>query len=319
MAIIGCGRMGRVHAERVLLHGGARIVALYDANRVAAVRLQQDQLRDAAVFDDLDALLDHSRATAAVICTPTTSHFDQIRACRARGLHVLCEKPLAESRERIEALIADVAAGGPHAMLAYQRRFWSTHRTLRREVRSGRWGPVRAVTSHNVEHWQPTIAGTWRDDPQINIGGFVGDAGSHKIDAVFHVTGLNPVEVFARSWNCGSLVEVVTSVSAVLEGDVPLCMDFIGHAQYLGEDLHIHCAEADLMIRDRRVWIARNNRVEPLENAEPDSHPIAGFIELLQGETPNAAPFSCARPVFDFTQAVLESSRRKCAVPLSGT
>lgn len=308
-AIIGCGRMGRLHTERLHADGRARVVALFDQDRAVADRLRQEFAPGAAVRDSLSALLASDDLDAAVICTPTTSHHDQVVACRARGLHILCEKPLAESRERIVALIAEADRGGPHCSLAYQRRYWSTFRTLRREVQSGRWGPVRAVTSHNVEHWQATIGGTWRDDPAINVGGFVGDAGSHKLDAVFYVTGLNAVEAFARSWNCGSRVEVVSSVSAVLEGDVPLCIDFIGHAQYLGEDLHVHCAEADLMIRDRRVWIARRNQVEPLTDLEPESNPDAGFLDLLAGMGPNVAPFDCALPVFDLTRAILESSR----------
>jgi predicted dehydrogenase len=133
---------------------------------------------------------------------------------------------------------------------------------------------------------------------------------------VFYVTGLAPREVFARSWNCGSRVPVVTSLSAVLEGDVPLSMDFIGHAQYLGEDLHIHCAEADLMVRDRRVWIARNNRIEPLEPVEPDSDPDRGFLDLLDGAAPNVAPFESARPVCDVTLAVLESAQSGRSVRL---
>ena len=83
---------------------------------------------------------------------------------------------LAESRERTVALLDDARRGGPHCSLAYQRRCWSTYRTLKREVESGRWGPVRAVTSHNVENWRQTIAGTWRDDPAANPGGFLGDA-----------------------------------------------------------------------------------------------------------------------------------------------
>ena len=318
-AIIGCGRMGRLHTERLHTDGRGLVVGLFDQDRAIAERLRADTAPEASVCDDLASLLQTPDLDAAVICTPTTSHFDQTLACRERGLHVLCEKPLAESRERIVALIEESLRPGPHCMLAYQRRFWSTFRTLRREVQSGRWGPVRAVTSHNVEHWQPTIPGTWRDDPSINLGGFVGDAGSHKLDAVFYVTGLAPREVFARNWNCGSRVPIVSSVSAVLEGDVPLCMDFIGHAQYLGEDLHVHCAEADLMVRDRRVWIARGNRLEPLENVEPESDPDRGFLDLLDGIGPNVAPFECARSVYESTVAILESSRTGRSVDVAGT
>ncbi len=307
--IIGCGRMGRAHARRLGRDRRAQTVALCDPHHTVAERLRQDLARDALVFSNLDELLDRADLDAAIICTPTTEHRDQVLACRERGLSVLCEKPLAESRERICELIRIAEREAAVTSLAYQRRYWSTYRTLKREVESGRWGAVRSVTSHNVEKWQQTIAGTWRDDPQVNIGGFVGDAGSHKIDALFYVTGLRPLEVFARSWKCGSHVQVVSSVSAVLEGDVPLCMDFVGNAQYLGEDFHVHCESADLMIRDRKVWIAENNQVRRIEHVEPDSNPTIGFLDLLDGETENIAPFSCALPVFDLTEAIRESSR----------
>ncbi|MEZ6046460.1 MAG: hypothetical protein R3C11_12990 [Planctomycetaceae bacterium] len=46
------------------------------------------------------------------------------------------------------------------------------------------------------------------DDPLSNRGGFVGDAGSHKIDCLFYATGLEPVEVLAWTDCCGSKVEI---------------------------------------------------------------------------------------------------------------
>lgn len=308
--------MGRAHAQRLVDDGRGRVAAVCDPNRAVALQLRDEVAGGAEVFGDLHGMLNRVDLDAAIICTPTTAHRDQVVACRERGLAVLCEKPLAESRERIEELVRVSESDGPVTSLAYQRRYWSTYRTLKREVESGRWGAVRSITSHNVENWQRTIAGTWRDDPQINVGGFVGDAGSHKIDTVFYVTGLRPVEVFARSWNSGSRVEVISSVSAVLEGDVPLCMDFIGNAQYLGEDLHVHCERADLMIRDRQAWIAEDGRVRRIENVEPDSNPTIGFLDLLDGRCGNIAPFSCAQPVFDLTVAILESSRTGQVVEL---
>src|SRR5207249_2486978 len=145
------------------------------------------------------------------------------------------------------------------------------YRTLRREVQSGRYGAVQSVTTHNSERWQQTIAGTWRDDPQVNPGGFLGDAGSHKIDMLFHVTGLQPVEVFAHTDRCGSGVQIVTTISGRWSGDVSLSMNLIGNAQHWREDFQIHCAEADLAIRDNRLWIGRDNRFEAFENLEAGS------------------------------------------------
>ena len=71
-------------------------------------------------------------------------------------------------------------------------------------------------------------------------------------------------------------------------------MDFIGNAQHLGEVFSVHCAEADLMIRDGQVWIARENRLEPIANLEPESDPVTGFLDYLDGKIENPVPFSAA-------------------------
>ena len=175
-----------------------------------------------------------------------------------------------------------------------------------------------AVLSFTTEGWQQTIAGTWRDDPEKNLGGFIGDAGSHKIDAAFFVTGLAPTEVFARSDKCGSRVETTASVSALLTGGVPLTMDFVGNAQEFRETLAVHCAEADLMYRDGDLWIARNGRSEKLAATEPGSTPVAGFLDHLLNAAENFAPPECALPVFDLTWGILESARTGTSVTVPG-
>ena len=339
VGILGCGRMGRVHAERLRNTGRVEIAALYDANVDAAQVLRNSLAPQAAIVASSDELCETDGLDAVVICSPTHLHVPQVEAAVEGGLHVLCEKPLADTAEGLERLIAKVGnvpvrrtslsveeaetstldrQGCPsyaqHLVLAYQRRFWGTYRTLHREVQSGRYGAIRAVTSHNAERWQQTIGGTWRDDPAMNPGGFLGDAGSHKLDALFYVTGLQPEEVFARAQRCGSHVEIVVSLTGLLSGDVPLTMDFVGSAEHQTEDLTIHCEEADLMVRDWRVWIARGNIVEPLEPLQPTSDPATGFIAVLDDKLENPAPFSIARPVWDLTQMTLESARTGAVV-----
>jgi len=309
LALVGCGQIGRLHAERIVADGRTTIVALCDPLRANAARLQAEFARDATIFSNVDELLDGCHADVAVVCTPTNQHFEQVELLRGRGIHVLCEKPLAETRDRIVGLIEGSQSGNPALSVAYQRRCWSVYRTLKREVQSGRHGPVRSVTTQVAERWQQTIAGTWRDDPNFNPGGFVGDAGSHKIDIVFFVTGLAPREAFAHSDRRGSRVEIATTVSARLENDVSLAMSFIGDSQHFREDFHVHCAEADLLYRDGRVFIARRNQIEPIADLEPESNPNTAFLDLVTGKVPNFAPPAVALPVWDFTQAILESAR----------
>ncbi|MSR59184.1 MAG: Gfo/Idh/MocA family oxidoreductase [Planctomycetaceae bacterium] len=316
LAIVGCGQIGRLHAERLVADRRGRIVALCDPVPANAERLRETLAPEALVVTDFSQLAASGVVDAAFVCTPTNQHFDQVLQLRESGVHVLSEKPLADSRERIVQLIEAAAQGGPLLCVAYQRRCWSTVRTLRREVHSGRHGPVLSITSHNAERWQQTIDASWRDDPQFNPGGFIGDAGSHKLDMVFFVTGLAPQEVFAHSDRRGSHVEIVTTLSARLQGDVSLSMNFIGDAQHFREDFHVHCAEADLLLRDGTLWIARENQVSKISPLEPESNPDAAFIDCLTAGTANFAPAQVALPVWDFTQAVLESARTGTVIRL---
>lgn len=319
-AILGCGRMGRHHSEQLIADGRGQVVALLDADRTTADSLQQSLWPNARVCSTFAELIGLEDVDAAIICTPTVEHSVQAHACLGKGWHVLCEKPLAATRDQILALIAagQRAAERKQAFsLGYQRRHTALYRTLRREVRSGKWGRIRAVVSHNVENWQPTIPGTWRDDPQRNPGGFLTDAGSHKLDQLFFVTGLQPREVFARSQTWGSHVEIVTSASALLENDVTATIDFIGHAQYLGEDLAIHCEHADLMIRHGELWIGLTGKMERLPVDEPDSNPVASLLDTILNGAEDRSPPSAALPVFDLTQAMLQSSRTTQLVKLA--
>jgi myo-inositol 2-dehydrogenase/D-chiro-inositol 1-dehydrogenase len=142
-AVLGCGRMGRHHAQMLIEDGRGEIVALYDAQPAAAELLRHEYCPTARVADRLESLVAFDAVDAAIICTPTAEHHRQATACLERGWHLLCEKPLAANRSEILDLIAraDVARkAGQVFSLGYQRRHTALYRTIRREVRSGQWG-----------------------------------------------------------------------------------------------------------------------------------------------------------------------------------
>ncbi len=292
-------------------------MALLDRSLAAAADLQSALWPQAEVCRTEDELFDRDGIDAVILCTPTVEHFSQAMRSLDRGWHVLCEKPLAATRQHIIDLVsrADTAhAAGQAFSLGYQRRHLAIYRTLRREVRSARWGAVRAIVSHNAENWQATIPGTWRDDPRQNDGGFITDAGSHKLDSLFYVTGLQPCEVYARCQRWGSQVEIVASASALLSDGVAATISFVGHAQRLSEELHVHCEQADLLIRDEQLWIAQNGRQERLAVDEPESSPVVGLLETILRNAPEISPPVAALPVYDLTQAILKSGRLRVPV-----
>jgi len=312
LVLVGCGQIARLHAQRIQNDGRGELIALFDPNVDNATRIQTEFAPAARIysrFEDLTINAANSAIDAAIICTPTQRHFDDVRECRRQGWPVLCEKPLADTKERIEQLIRETQTGGPLLTVAYQRRHQAIYRTLRREIQSGKWGRILAVASHNCEHWEQlqALPGTWRDDPQQNPGGYLGDAGSHKLDILFNMTELLPTEVFAVSSKSQRHVEIVTMVSAKLTGDVPLGMTFLGNAHHFAEYLQIVCEQADFKLVDNELYRGTIGSFERVQDLEPESNPVSDFLNQLLLGTKNTAPAECALPVFQFTSGVLQS------------
>jgi predicted dehydrogenase len=345
--IVGCGGIAPFHLEPLSRDPRARIVGLCDPNKdnLEAVRLRFAP--DALVGEDLASLVERVEPDAAVVLSPTQLHFEHVTTLLERGVPTLCEKPLAESRSRIARLVELSRDGGVPLSIAYQRRTFATYRTLRREVLSGRWGKVRSVTSLSTERWIQVYGGTWRDDSRFNPGGFVGDAGSHKVDMLFFTTGLAPRQVVAHSQRRGHGVDVVTNAVGVLGEDTSLAMISVGDASHYREELTVHLDHADFLIRDGKLLIARNNRIDEVRavgtwdapaawagagsphardqvavadessappTLEPGSTPVVAFLDHLLAAAPNVAPPEIALPVWDFTAALMRSAREGRAV-----
>jgi predicted dehydrogenase len=104
VAVIGCGRMGRLHARVYSQIPGVTLVGVYDANLDAAKATAAEYGGEG--FDSIDRLLD--QAKAVTIATPTTTHLTLATACITRGVACLVEKPLAKDVAEARQ-IADLA------------------------------------------------------------------------------------------------------------------------------------------------------------------------------------------------------------------
>src|SRR5258708_13130493 len=92
IAVIGAGRIGKIHAANVARHPHTRLSAVADPIEAAARALAQaHQCEWTTQADDLIAGKD---VDAIVICTPTNTHVDLIERAAAAGKAILCEKPI---------------------------------------------------------------------------------------------------------------------------------------------------------------------------------------------------------------------------------
>jgi predicted dehydrogenase len=191
--IVGCGWVARDH----LLPGlratpGARLVGACDRDIVAAARLATGH-DDVLATADLDAFLARPGLDAVYVATPNSAHLPVVAAVAARGIPVLCEKPLAADVDAAAAIVAVCA--GTLAGTAFDQRFHPAHRRIADIVSAGELGTVTAVRIVYAcwlpPDWSPDGApnDNWRVDPARAGGGALVDLAPHGIDLVGALLG----------------------------------------------------------------------------------------------------------------------------------
>src|SRR6476660_2010179 len=63
-------------------------------------------------YAQTERMLDQAKPHVAIICTPSGAHLEAVLACAARKIHVVCEKPLEITAERVNQMIAAAARAG---------------------------------------------------------------------------------------------------------------------------------------------------------------------------------------------------------------
>src|SRR5439155_894803 len=136
IGIAGVGLMGRRHAENAAWHiPGARLVAVFDADRTVASRVGQEL--GAPACASLDELLENDEVRVVVVASPSRFHADQAVAALARGKDVLLEKPMAHSLGDCDRVIQAAERGSARLQIGFMRRYDPAYAEAKRLIVSG--------------------------------------------------------------------------------------------------------------------------------------------------------------------------------------
>ena len=93
IAVIGCGRIGQMHAKNIQLHEQTNLVCIYDPNEEFAKKVSNDL--NVIAVENVDDIFNNNDIDAVLISSPTNTHIDFIERSVASKKPVLCEKPLS--------------------------------------------------------------------------------------------------------------------------------------------------------------------------------------------------------------------------------
>ncbi len=190
LALIGAGRIAKVHARAVAASPDAELVALTDAVPSAAQALA---LATGAKASDADAIASDKSVDAVLICTPTDTHADLIAKFARAGKHVFCEKPVDLDLGRAEEVVSIARKAGVKLMLGFNRRYDPNFAGVRAAIDAGRIGDVEMVTITSRDPGAPDISYASRS------GGIFRDMTIHDLDMARFMLGEEPIVVSAHA------------------------------------------------------------------------------------------------------------------------
>lgn len=143
LALLGAGRIGKVHAGAIAADKRARLIAVADANEEAARAIADSA---GAEVRTIDAIEKSDDIDAVLICTPTNTHADLIERFSRAGKAVFCEKPIDLDIARVRACFDVIRETGAKVMLGFNRRFDPHFAAVRQAINDGCIGKVEMVT-----------------------------------------------------------------------------------------------------------------------------------------------------------------------------
>jgi predicted dehydrogenase len=196
--VIGCGAIAqRRHLPECAANPNSKVGAVADPvkERVEDIAAKYG----ATPYTDYKEMLNDPALHAIVVCGPNTLHASQSIEALQAGKHVLCEKPMATTREEAKAMMEAAKKARKYLMIGLNQRLMPPHIRAKQILRSGKLGKVlafRTAFKHpGPEGWSVEGAKSWFFKKGVASMGVTGDLGVHKADLLRWLLGQKFTEV----------------------------------------------------------------------------------------------------------------------------
>ena len=186
--IAGLGSVGRRHLRNLIALGEKDIILL----RSHHATLPDDELAGYSVEMDVQEALNKHNPDAVIVANPTALHLDVAIPAAQAGCHILLEKPVSQSLDRLDVLQKAAEKSGSRILVGFQFRYHPTLNKARELIQAGALGKVLTVHAHWGEYlpqWHP-----WEDYRQsyasrADLGGGVIVTLIHPLDYLRVIIG----------------------------------------------------------------------------------------------------------------------------------
>lgn len=213
--IVGAGLIADVHAQAIQSIPNVRLKGICGSNADKATRLAGKY--NCRVFKDLNGLLSDNEIDIVTIATPSGAHMEPTIEAARHGKHVICEKPMEISLERIDKMIDAHLKSGTRLGGIFNFRFNDSIRSLKHAIENARFGQI-TFASIQVPWWRSNdyYKHSWHGTLKLDGGGALMNQTIHMIDLLQYLMG--PIDSLqAYSATLGHSIEVEDTATAILK------------------------------------------------------------------------------------------------------
>jgi predicted dehydrogenase len=215
--IIGAGMIGGFHAKAIEAMTGGELGGVADRAPERASAFAEQNNTNA--YESLEAMLADPEIGIVTIGTPSGAHFDPAMAAIAAGKHVIVEKPLEITTDRIDQMITAAKTRGVTLAAILNRRFHPGMDALKAAADGGRFGQLTSASVY-VKWYRDQAyydSAGWRGTWALDGGGALMNQSIHTIDALLYLAG--PVKYVRANTAClaHENIEVEDTAVSILE------------------------------------------------------------------------------------------------------
>ena len=185
IAMIGAGGIAQAYAQSFNNAQRAELVAVVDVREDAAQAVAE--LAKCVALTDYKQLLDTVPVDAVIVCTPPATHPEICIHFAEKGIHVLCEKPLAVDSESAIRMVEAAEKSGVKFTMASKFRYVDDVNKAKGIITSGILGEL--ILFENTFAGHVDMSKRWNSDPMISGGGVMIDNGTHSVDIARYLLG----------------------------------------------------------------------------------------------------------------------------------
>jgi predicted dehydrogenase len=267
---VGTGGFGKYWCSDVFPYlfrtGKAEVVAAVDivSEQLANAR-EFLGLREEQCYTDLGKALAENEADAVAVVVPPAHHEDVVDAGLAHGLHILSEKPIADTMTGCCRIASKVQAADRRMAVTMSHRFDQDKQSLKAQLASGVYGPIHYLV-HRFTH-NCRAFGSWGEFRHRIADPLLVEGAVHHFDIHRELAGSNAATIYVRSWNPAwgeyagdstaiAIIEMVNGIRVLYEGAKANACTLNGW----GNDyLRVECELGTLELDRRQLRVLRSD------------------------------------------------------------